>query len=148
MLSKFKEKLIDVSANGFQIPISSDNIEQLLRMKLENRDVKVKITPEHLVLHGEAEVKKLMFKKNVSFSLTLKPTRVDGRIIQFEILEMKPVDLNFITHKILNKPPFVEYAKRTIKIDFNAWDAVKKIPVGNIKSYEMCEGVINIHISL
>lgn len=148
MLNKFKEKLMNVSKNGFEIPISSANMEQLIGMKLGNKDVKVEITPEHLVLHGTTEVKKMMFKKDVSFKITLKPIKLDKRTIQFEIVDMKPVNINFITNKIFNKPPFVEYENQTIRVDFNAWDAVKKIPVGNIKSYEMVEGAMKIRFSL
>ncbi|TWT05433.1 hypothetical protein FQV26_13450 [Planococcus sp. CPCC 101016] len=148
MLNKLKEKLISASVNGFEIPISSANMEQLIGMKLGNRDVRVEITSEYLVLHGTTEVKKMMFKKNVPFKITLKPIQLDKRTIQFELIDMKPFDINIITSKIFNKPPFAEYTNRTIKVDFNAWDVVKKIPVGNIKSYEMVEGAINIRLSL
>lgn len=148
MLNKLKEKLISASVNGFEIPISSANMEQLIGMKLGNRDVRVEITSEYLVLHGITEVKKMMFKKNVPFKVILKPMQLDKRTIQFELIDMKPFDINFITSKIFNKPPFVEYTNRTIKMDFNAWDVVKKIPVGNIKSYEMVDGAINIRLSL
>lgn len=148
MLNKLKEKLISASVNGFEIPISSANMEQLIGMKLGNRDVRVEITSEYLVLHGITEVKKMMFKKNVPFQVTLKPMQLDKRTIQFELIDMKPFDINFVASKIFNKPPFTEYTNRTIKVDFNAWDIVKKIPVGNIKSYEMVEGVINIRLSL
>ncbi|WP_422122402.1 hypothetical protein DHX103_11385 [Planococcus sp. X10-3] len=148
MLNKFKEKLINISTNGLNISISSSMIEQLIEMKLGNREVKVEITPEYIVLHGTTEVKKMMFKKNMPFRITLKPIHLDKRTIQFELIDMKPFDINFISSKIFNKPPFAEYTNRTIKMDFNAWDVVEKTPVGNIKSYEMVKGAINIKLSL
>lgn len=148
MLSKFKEKLINMSTNGLNIPISSSMIERLIEVKLGNRDVNVEITPEYLVLHGTTEIKKMLLKKNVPFRITLKPIQLDNRTIQFELIDIKPFDINFISNKIFNKSPFAEYTNRTIKIDFNAWDVVKKIPVGNIKSYEMVEGAINVQLSL
>lgn len=148
MLNKFKEQLTNISANGLQIPISTSMLEQLIRMKSGKQDIKVEITPEYLVLHGTTEVKKMMIKKNVSFKVTLKPIRLDKRTIHFEIVEMKPVDIDFISSKIFNRPPFLEYTNRTIKVDLNVLDVVKKIPVGNIKSYEMVEGTININLSL
>jgi hypothetical protein len=148
MLNKFKEILTNLPTNGLQISISSSMLEQLIGMKSGKQDVKVEITPEYLVLHGTTEVKKMMFKKNVSFKVTLKPLQLDKRTILFELVDMKPVDINFISSKLFNKPPFLEYTNRTIKIDFNAWDVVKKIPVGNIRSYEMIEGAINIKLSL
>lgn len=148
MLNKFKEKLTNISANGLQIPISSSMLEQLIRVKSGKEDIKVEITPEYLVLHGATEVKKMMIKKNVSFKVTLKPIQLDKRTIHFEIVDMKPFDIDFISNKIFNRPPFMEYTNRTIKVDLNVLDIVKKIPVGNIKSYEMVEGAININLSL
>lgn len=143
-----KEKMTDISTNGLNIPISSSMMERLIGLKLGNRDVKVEITPEYLVLYGTTEVKKMMFKKNISFRITLEPIELDQRTIQFKLVEMKPVDINFISNKIFSKPPFLEYKERTIKIDLNAWDAVKEISMGNIKSYEMVEGALNIKVSL
>ncbi|CEG23837.1 hypothetical protein BN1080_02844 [Planococcus massiliensis] len=148
MLSRFKDKLSSISANGLEIPITSSVIEQLIKMKLGLQDVKVKITPESLTIQGTTEVKKLMLKKMVSFRVTLKPIHLDKRTIQFELIDMKPVDINFISDKIFNRPPFLGYADRTIKMDLNALDVVNKIPVGNIKSYEMVEDAINIRFSL
>lgn len=148
MLKKFKDKLTDISANGLPIPITAMMLERLIKMKSDEQDIKVEITPEHLILQGTTEVKKLMLKKNVSFTIILKPVQLEKRTIVFELVEMKPVDMNFINSKLFNRPPFLEYTNRTIKIDFNAWDVVKKVPLGNIKSYELVEGAINIKVSL
>lgn len=144
----FKEKITDISTNGLKIPISSSMIERLIGLKLGNQDVKVEITPVHLVLYGKTEVKKMMIKKNLSFRITLEPIQLESRTIQFKLVDMKPVNINFVSNKIFNKPPFIEYTEQTVKIDLNAWDAVKDISVGNIKSYEMVEGAINIKLSL
>lgn len=148
MLNKLKDKLSSISANGLEIPITSSVIEHLIKMKLGLQDAKVKITPEYLMIQGTTEVKKLMLKKTVPFSVTLKPIHLDKRTIQFALIEMKPVDINFISGKIFKRPPFLGYVDRTIKMDLNALDVVNKIPVGNIKSYEMVEGAINIRFSL
>ena len=148
MFNKFKNKLTDISTNGLSIPITAAMLERLIKMKSDEQNVKVEITPEYLIIHGTTEVKKMMLKKNVSFTITLKPVQLEKRTIVFELVEMKPVDMNFINSKIFNKPPFLEYTNRTIKIDFNAWDIVKKVPVGNIKSYEMIDGTLNIKLSL
>ena len=148
MFNKFKNKLTDISTNGLPIPITAAMLERLIKMKSDEQNVKVEITPEYLIIHGTTEVKKMMLKKNVSFTITLKPVQLEKRTIVFELVEMKPVDMNFINSKIFNKPPFLEYTNRTINIDFNAWDIVKKVPVGNIKSYEMIDGTLNIKLSL
>ncbi|MCI2255785.1 hypothetical protein L2D08_15570 [Domibacillus sp. PGB-M46] len=148
MFNKFKDKLTDISTNGLPIPITAMMLESLIKMKSDEQDIKVEITPEHLVLQGTTEVKKMMLKKNVSFTITLKPVQLEKRMIVFELVEIKPVDMNFINSKIFNRPPFLEYTNRTIKIDFNTWDIIKKIPMGNIKSYEFVDGAINIKLSL
>lgn len=148
MLNDFREKFANIATNGVNVPLSSNVIEQLIRRKSGTQDVTVEITKGYLRINGTTEVKKMMLKKNVSFSVKLKPIEMDKRTIKFEIIEMKPFNINFINSKIFNKPPFLEYTDRTIKVDFNVWDAVKKIPVGNIKSYEMIEGAINIKMSL
>lgn len=148
MFNKFKEKLTDISTNGLPIKITAAMLEQLIKMKSDEKDVKVEITSEHLVIHGTTEVKKLMIKKNVPFTVILKPIQLEKRTILFELADMKPVDMNFINNKIFNRPPFLEYTNRTIKIDANAWDIVKKVPVGNIKSYELLDGALSLKISL
>ena len=34
-----------------------------------------------------------------------------------------------------------------IKMNFNAWNIVKRIPVGTIKSYELVEGALKMKLS-
>lgn len=148
MFKKFKDKLTDIKTNGIPINISASMLERLIKMKSEEKDIQVEITPEHLILSGTTEVKKLMIKKNIAFTIILKPVHLEKRTILFEMVEMKPIDMNFINSKIFNRPPFLEYTDRTIKIDFNEWEIVRKVPLGNIKSYEFVDGAMNLKISL
>lgn len=148
MFNKLKGMINDISTNGVPLKITSGMLEHLINRNEDVKNVKVEISPEYFVLHGETEVKKMMLKKNISFTLKLKPVQIENRSIQFELVEMKPVDMNFINNKIFNRPPFLEYNNRTLIIDFNAWDNVKKVPVGNIKSYEMLDGAINLKLSV
>jgi hypothetical protein len=147
MLDKFIGTLKNVSTNGFSIPITATMLERFILKKSGAQDIKVKITPEHLILRGTMEVKKLMLKKNVSFAITLKPFKLEKRLILLTLVEMKPLNMDFINSKIFNKPPFMEYDNQTVKIDLNAWDIMKKIPLGNIKSYELVDGAMNIKVS-
>ncbi|CAH0240117.1 hypothetical protein [Peribacillus simplex] len=101
--------------NGIPITVTAAMIEKILRMKSYGQDIKVEITPKHIVLSGTMEVKKMMFKKNVAFRITLKPVHVE---------------------------------KRTIKMNVNAWNIVRKIPVGTIKSYELIEGALKMKLTL
>ena len=134
--------------NGIPITVTEAMIEKILRMKSYGQDIKVEITPKHIVLSGTMEVKKMMLKKNVAFRITLKPLHVEKRTISFELVEMEPIDRNFINQRIFNKPPFFEFENRTIKMNVNAWNIVRKIPVGTIKSYELVEGALKMKLSI
>ncbi|MGW6300345.1 hypothetical protein [Peribacillus butanolivorans] len=138
----------NIFGNGLPITLTASMIERIIKMKSGEQDVKVEITPKHIVLFGTTEVKKMMFKKSVPFRITLKPIHVEKRTISFELVEMKPIDRNFINQKIFNRPPFFEFENRMIKMNFNAWNIVKRIPVGTIKSYELAEGALKIKLSL
>ncbi|MGG0287937.1 hypothetical protein ABEY41_23080 [Peribacillus butanolivorans] len=138
----------NIFGNGLPITLTASMLERIIKMKSGEQDVKVEITPKYIVLFGTTEVKKMMFKKNVPFRITLKPVHVEKRTISFELVEMKPIDRNFINQKIFNRPPFFEFENRTIKMNFNAWNIVKRIPVGTIKSYELAEGALKIKLSL
>ncbi|MFE0507019.1 hypothetical protein ACWF7H_19085 [Peribacillus butanolivorans] len=138
----------NIFGNGLPIKFTASMLERIIKMKSGEQDVKVEITPKHIVLFGTTEVKKMMFKKNMPFRITLKPVHVEKRTISFELVEMKPIDSNFINQKIFNRPPFFEFENRMIKMNFNAWNIVKRIPVGTIKSYELAEGALKIKLSL
>ncbi|MFE4427378.1 hypothetical protein ACFRH9_09790 [Peribacillus butanolivorans] len=138
----------NIFGNGLPITLTASMLERFIKMKSGEQDVKVEITPKYIVLFGTTEVKKMMFKKNVPFCITLKPVHVEKRTISFELVEMRPIDRNFINQKIFNRPPFFEFENRMIKMNFNAWNIVKRIPVGTIKSYELAEGALKIKLSL
>lgn len=148
MFNKLKEKLSDLSTKGLQVQITNTMLEQLIGIKSGEQGIKVNITPNQLILNGTTEVKKMMLKKTLSYTIILKPVRVDKRTIVFKLVDMKPLDMNIINNKIFNKPPFLEYHNREVKIDFNSWDVVKKTPVGNIKSFELIDNAIEIKIAL
>ncbi|RRN71235.1 hypothetical protein EI200_12360 [Peribacillus simplex] len=134
--------------NGIPITVTAAMIKRIIKMKSYDQVIKVEITPKHIVLSGTTEVKKMMFKKNVAFRITLKPVHVEKRTISFELVEMEPIDRNFINHRIFNKPPFFEFENRTIKMNVNAWNILSKIPVGTIKSYELVEGALKMKLSI
>lgn len=148
MFENFKDKLTNAAMNGVSIPISAKMIKSFIEKKSGQKDLNVQITPEHIMLSGTTEVKKMMLKKTISFTVILKPVKIERRTIFFQLVQMKPVNLSFINNKLFNRPPFMEYYNRMIKIDFNQWDIVKKVPVGQIKSFELVEGALNIKLSL
>ncbi|MGE7603091.1 hypothetical protein ACQKL5_11355 [Peribacillus sp. NPDC097675] len=147
MFDKFKDKITKAATEGFAIPITSKMIAGLIEKKT-GEIIDVHITSEHITLQGTTEIKIMMLTKKVAFTIILKPVQIDKRTILFQLVQMKPFDIKFINNKLFNKPPFFEYHKRRIKIDFNSWDVVKKVPVGQIRSFELVEGALNIKLSL
>ncbi len=78
-------------------------------MKSSGQDIKVEITPKHIVsFSGTMEVKKMMFKKKRSLSRLRRLSSVEKRTISFELVEMEPIDRNFINQRIFNRPSFFE----------------------------------------
>ena len=148
MFDKFKDIINKATTEGVSIPITAKMMASLIEKKSGEEDIDVHISPEYIVLRGTTEVKRMMLKKKVAFTVTLKPVQIEKRTILFQLVGMKPVNVNFINHKLFNRPPFFEYHNRMIKIDFNAWDMVKKVPVGQIKSFELVEGAMNIKLAL
>ncbi|MEF2096393.1 hypothetical protein V3595_17145 [Bacillus sp. CFBP9009] len=134
--------------SGIPITVTEAMIERIIKMKSSGPDIKVEITPKQIVISGTMEVKKMMFRKDVAFRITLIPVHVEKRMISFELVKMEPIDRDFINQRIFNRPPFFEFEKRTIKMNVNAWNIVRKIPVGTIKSYELVEGALKMKLSL
>ena len=148
MFDKFKDKITKAATEGLSIPITAKMIASLIEKKTGEKDINVHISPEYIVLRGTTEIKKMMLTKKVAFTITLKPIAIEKRTILFQLVQMKPFDIKFINNKLFNRPPFFEYHNRRIRIDFNAWDVVKKVPIGQIRSFELVEGAMNIKLSL
>ena len=148
MLNKFRDKLKDMSKNGVTIPIKPMMLEQLMKRQADIKDIKVEITSEHLIIRGTTGAEDGTGKSNISFEAALKPVHMEKRVIVFEVSSVKPADLKLTDINIFNKPPFAQSSIHTVKVDFNSWDIVKKVPVGKIKHYEMANGAINLTLSL
>jgi len=148
MFNILKEKIKDVSTEGLTLKLTEAMIESLIKIKSGDKDIKVEIESQYLKLHGTTVVKKMMIKKKISYRILLKPVQIQNRVLKFELVEMKPVDIDMINLKIFNYPPFSEYSNRVICIDLNAWDLVKKFPILKIKSYELVDGAINLKLIL
>ncbi len=141
MLDKFKQKFNELSKNGVTVPIKPVMLEQLIKRQSGQKDIKVEITTGHLIIRGTTDT-------NVSYTILLKPVHTEKRVIIFEIENMNPSDLKINEIKIFSSPPFSEPTTHTVKMDFNSWEMVKKVPVGKIKSYEMNDGTIKLTLSL
>lgn len=141
-VNKIKEE------KGVAVPISESKINELIKKTEKVKDTAVKISNGFLVVTGKVEVEKTFIKKDISFEIILEPVRIEKRELLFQLKEFKPMNFNFINKILFNKPPYLTYKDSYIKIDFNCWDIVKKIPFGNIKSYQLTDGKITLTIGL
>ena len=140
----FKEK------KAVDLPLNASVFEKILeRQSIEGvEDLQVKIEEGLLILEGDTKVKKFGLSKNIHFTLALKPVQADGRMLQFELEKMKPLDFSAINKKIFDKPPVITYDERMIQIDLNAFDKVKAIPIGNIKKIAIQDEQFIVSIGL
>jgi hypothetical protein len=142
------DKLKDGMNKGVPIPISQQMIHELIKKTDQVTDTTLDIAEAGITVTGKTEVETLLIKKEVSFMIKLLPVKMENREIHFKIEKFKPLNLDFINKKIFNHPPFLSYDGKIIKMDFNGFENVKKIPIGNIKKYELTDGKIILSIGI
>ncbi|MGD6870948.1 hypothetical protein ACQCU1_01990 [Sutcliffiella horikoshii] len=135
-------------SKGIPVPITAYMLQELLRRNEKLQDVTVEIKQGELIVSGKAEADLKLAKKDVAFSITLQPIQMEGRELIFKIVKLKPLNLSILNKRIFDKPPHLTYKSGHIRIDFNGWDIVRKIPVGKIKSYVVVEGKIVVMIGI
>ncbi|MEA3319905.1 MAG: hypothetical protein U9Q88_07735 [Bacillota bacterium] len=136
------------NSKGIPVPITSNMLKEVLKRNDKLQDVSVSITKGEFIVTGKAEADLKLTKKDLSFSISLVPVKLEGRQLIFKVAKLKPLNLNILNKRIFDKPPHVNYSRGHIKIDFNSWDIVKMIPVGKITRYEMGEGRITIMVGV
>lgn len=138
-----EKKAIDIplNANVFQKILERQTVEGV-------ENLQIKIEEGLLVVEGDTKVKKFGLSKNIHFTLALKPVQADGRMLQFELEKMKPLDFSAVHKKIFHKPPVVTYDERMIQIDLNVFDKVKAIPIGHIKEIAIQDEQFIVSIGL
>lgn len=136
------------NSKGIPVPITSNMLKEVLKRNEKVHDVTVSITKGEFIVTGKAKADLKLTKKDLPFSISLVPVKIEGRQLIFKIAKLKPLNLNILNKRIFDKPPHVKYSSGHIQIDFNSWDIVKMIPVGKITSYEMEDGRITIMVGV
>ncbi|UAL47107.1 hypothetical protein K7887_19995 [Sutcliffiella horikoshii] len=134
--------------NGIPVPITAFMLQEVLRQNDKLQEIAVEITDGVIIVTGKAEANLKVAKKDVSFSITLQPVRMEGRELIFKIVKLKPLNLGILNKRIFDKPPHLSYKSGHITIDFNSWDLVRIIPVGKLKSYKLEEGKIVVMVGV
>ncbi|RLQ94303.1 hypothetical protein [Falsibacillus albus] len=145
MRNKFNKVKED---SGLPIPIYSKMLNEIIKKTENIKDTHVEIANGLILITGKAEVGKMFIKKTIPFSITLQPVQMKDRELLFKIIEFKPVNMKFLNKRIFNKSPHLTYLDDHIKIDFNGWGVVQRIPVGAIKRYKIDEGKIIVTIGI
>lgn len=90
------------------------------------------------MISGEA--KKMLL--STKFSITLQPVEVSGRKLSFNMVEMKPLNNEWIKQKIFNKLHSMVYNNGILTIDLNEIEKIRKIPVGKINKFEIKDKIL------
>ncbi|QFT87696.1 hypothetical protein FIU87_03440 [Bacillus sp. THAF10] len=135
IFNKVSHAVESVKNIGIPIPITSKMIAKILQFNestIEARgihDMEVIIEDNFISITGK--VKKLFF--TIPFTLKLVPNKTENRSIYFEVTNMTPLNLNWIKHRIFNKPPYVQYENKIIQLNLDGFEKIKSIPVGKVQ---------------
>lgn len=130
------------------LPITAEMLKRVIA--LSNNEVfglEAHIEQDWIKIKGKFE-KKMLVTVNVPFEITLKPKSYEERTVTFEIVEISPLDIGWMNEKIFNNPPYCSYVDRSVKMDFNAWDIVRKVPVGKIKRLEIKDDKLYVSLGI
>lgn len=145
LLAKAKEKLAD---KGVSIPLTADMLMRVLQRQVKVHDHLHTLTvsfPEDLI-RFEGTIKK--FWLAIPFKLDVKPVKAEKRTLFFEVVHMKPLNQEWVKHKVLTKPPFMIYQNRNMILDLNEIDQVKAVPIGHIQHVVIKDGKLWIKIGI
>ena len=151
MLGKLASSFTNAIENkAITVPISASIFNTLIeKYPIEAiNNASVAIQDGLLVVSGTTSVKKLGFKKELDFTISLKPVSANNRTLELELVSLKPLDFNKINQKLLQRPPVITYNNRLLSIDLNAIDAVKKVPFGQIKNFTVEESELLVTLGL
>ncbi|SOC09147.1 hypothetical protein SAMN05880501_105186 [Ureibacillus xyleni] len=151
MLNKIKAGISKVvEQKGITISITADILNNLInRYPIDSiTNSKVEIEDGIVQLSGTTKIKKFGLEKEIDFTLFLRPINVEKRNLQLELVNMKPINIDQINKKVLQRPPILTYEKSIISIDLNGIEAVRKIPVGNVQQLDVEDNKIIVGIGI
>lgn len=118
-----------------RLPITAAMLQYLLEKKPIDgiEKLEVRIADGAVLIQGKT--KKMLL--SVPFRISLKPQRAEDRVLYFEVAAFTPANLEIVKKKVFDQPPFVSYTQGIVALDLNGLEAVKKVPVGSIKSIDI-----------
>lgn len=149
-LPKIAESLsqnkLNMTKHGLEVCLNEEQIESWMVEKVPSnmKDFKVRLLDDLLLIKGQISKLGILVK----VSLALKPEEVNGRIATFQIVEFKPLNAEKLKQKVLNRPPYLQYATNQVHIDLNGHPILNKVPIGSINSITIEEGEMKIGLSI
>ncbi len=142
---KAKEKLAD---GGITVPISAAMLMRLFQRQLKKQDQiqNLSIIFQENIIEVKGSVHKYLLK--IPFQIKLEPSSANGRVLLFQIHEMKPTNRDFLKKRLFDKPPVTTYKDGQIHIDLNEIDKVKLIPIGTIKQFSIQDNKLRVKIGI
>ncbi|WP_108671375.1 hypothetical protein [Peribacillus acanthi] len=143
LLSKAKKKWED---QYVPVPITSEMILSLLhRQTFEGiSNLEVQFVGDRMVISGSAK----KMGMNIFFKVEMKAMSAAGRKINFEVVDMKPINQDWIKKKVFNQPPMMTYDSGHITMDLDAMESIRDIPWGTIKSFEIKDNMLWVGIGI
>lgn len=146
-----EKSLLPIKINKYNnkhitVPITKETIEYLINKRnLDGiKNLEVDIIGEKMIVTGVA--KKLLL--NINFKIDLIISRVVERRVYFEIIEMKPINHEWIKKNIFKDHPYINYNCSIIDINLNVIDYIRLIPIGNIYKCEIKDNKIWVSLGV
>ncbi|MBM7703700.1 hypothetical protein [Metabacillus iocasae] len=144
-LKKAKKTMND---SGMKIPITSNMMTRLLKMKTEEHKQLKELT---VSFEGSSLCIKGMMNKlfiDIPFEIKLYPIKADKRTLHFHIHYLKPTNAEWLKKRIFHKPPFMLYQQDSFELDLNQMKKISIIPIGTIKHFEIKDEKLWVTIGL
>lgn len=140
--SKTKKK---AAANSIKIPVRPEIF--LYFFKDQDFDginnVEVAFTDDTAIISGTAN--KLLM--TINFTFEVKPIEVTDRKVIFKVINMTPVNQDWIKKAIFKKSTFLTYNQGKVIMDLNAFEPVRQFPFGTFTLCEIKDDILWIGIN-
>lgn len=142
----FEKAKATIKNTTIPVPISTEMFKKMLE-HVNLKDIKqidVFYDEETIILKGKCK-KMLLW---IPFHIVLRPFKSFGRVIYFTVEKLSPLNTEWLKKKIFHFPPYMKYEEPNIEIDFNGFEAVKRVPVGTIRSFEIKNQRLVVNIGI
>ncbi|WP_138419529.1 hypothetical protein [Aquibacillus sediminis] len=136
-----------VKSSYMAVPVTSSMLRFVLNKKRRINQINVFITNEQVIISGKVCLKKVAFLHAIPFRVTLKPLWAEGRRMAFQLVKLRPVNIQFITKRVLTKS-FLKYEKSVLYIDLNQIRPLNRIPIGKLKGIMLKDEIVYVWIGI